>query len=401
MSRTVALAPLIAIAALLAPPASTQSFLVSGFSNAALLRYDFATGAPLGSVAAAPGAQSLRYGPDGFLYACAEEQDRVLKLDGQTGAFVANFVWDDPATPADETGGLDAPTAAIFAPDGALLVASFSQDRVLRYDGATGAFLGELIAPGTNNLNGPDAGMCFGPDGRLYVPSFNNNRILRFEADGTFVDVFANALDGLSRPRVLRFRGDGLLYVTSWGNNRIVRFGLDGAVVDTLVTGVVRPTGLLIDPESGDLLVTSDQEDDVKRFDGVTGAAEGVLVAAGSGGLDGGTFLEWLPDRELHLARLWPGTAGGSSVLDIAGGPANGIVFLIHGFGTQASAIGPGAKAWIGVQPAGVLPLLLDGAGRLHLDVAVPPELAGVQIVLQAYDAQSVRSSNLVIQAIP
>jgi len=389
------------IAALAAPHVLAQSFLVSSYTSAALLRFDAASGAPLGSVAAAPGAQSLRYGPDGFLYACAEEQDRVLKLDGTTGAFVANFVWDDPATPQDESGGLDAPTAAVFAPDGALLVASFSQDRVLRYDGQTGAFLGELIAPGTGNLNGPDAGMCFGPDGRLYVPSFNNNRVLRFEADGAFVDVFANALDGLSRPRMLRFRGDGLLYVTSWGNNRIVRLGLDGAVVDTLVTGVARPTGLLLDPDSGDLLVTSDQESDVKRFDGKTGASKGVLVAAGAGGLDGGTFLEWLPDRELHLARLWPGTAGGTSVLDVAGGPANGIVLLIHGFTTHAAAIGPGAKAWIGVQPAGVLPLLLDGAGRLHLDVAVPPELAGVQLCLQAYDPVTVRSSNLVIQPIP
>ena len=400
MSRTAVLASLLALTALSAPHAAAQSFLVSGYTSAALHRFDL-SGASLGSVAAAPGAQSLRYGPDGFLYACAEEQDRVLKLDGTTGAFVANFVWDDPATPADESGGLDAPTAAIFAPDGALLVASFSQDRILRYDGATGAFLGELVAPGAGNLNGPDAGMCFGPDGLLYVPSFNNNSIRRFTQDGAFVDVFANALDGLSRPRVLRFRGDGLLYVTSWGNNRILRFGLDGAVVDTLVTGVVRPTGLLIDPDSGDLLVTSDQESDVKRFDGTTGAAEGVLVAAGAGGLVGGTYLEWLPDRELHLARLWPGVAGSRSVLDIAGGPAHGLVFLIHGFGTQSAAIGPGAKAWIGVQPAGVLPVALDAAGRLHLDVALPPEMAGVQLVMQAYDPSSVRSSNLVIQAIP
>jgi hypothetical protein len=76
-------------------------------------------------------------------------------------------------------------------------------------------------------------------------------------------------------------------------------------------------------------------------------------------------------------------------------------VFLIHGSGTQSAAVGAGAKAWIGVQPDGALPVLLDGAGRLHADVALPPELAGVQLCLQAFDPLSVRSSNLVLQAIP
>src|SRR5690349_15245051 len=160
MSRTAVLASMIAVAALAAPHALAQSFLVSGYTSAALHRYDLG-GASLGSVAAAPGAQSLRYGPDGFLYACAEEQDRVLKLDGSTGAFVANFIWDDPATPQDESGGLDAPTAAVFGPDGALYVASFSQDRVLRFDGTTGSYLGDFVAAGASALNGPDAGMCF------------------------------------------------------------------------------------------------------------------------------------------------------------------------------------------------------------------------------------------------
>jgi hypothetical protein len=128
--------------------------MVSGYTSESIHRYDAATGAPLGVVASADGAQSLRYGPDGFLYACAEEEDRVLKLDGATGAFVANFVWDDPATPADESGGLDAPTAAVFGPDGALYVASFSRPRAaLRREDRR--LLGDFIAPGASALNGP------------------------------------------------------------------------------------------------------------------------------------------------------------------------------------------------------------------------------------------------------
>ena len=376
------------------------SLLVSGFTSQSIHRYDAASGAPLGVVAAANGAQSLRYGPDGFLYACAEEEDRVLKLDGTTGAFVANFVWDDPATPADESGGLDAPTAAVFGPDGALYVASFSQDRVLRCDGRTGAYLGDFVAPGASLLNGPDAGMTFGPDGNLWVPSFENNRVLRYDgAMGVFLDAFAMLVDGVSRPRMLRFRGDGSLWVTSWGNNRLLRFGLDGQLLTTVSLGVVRPTGLVIDPANGDLLVTSDQESDVRVFDGLTGAAKGTLVPAGAGGLVGGTFLEWLPDRDLTFERLAPGVAGTSSSVDLRGGTPGALAYLLYGLAGLPQQVGP-CQAWIGVQVAGALPAALDADGRFHLDVLLPAGMAGVTLFVQAYEPASCRSSNLVIQTI-
>ncbi len=378
-----------------------SGLLVSGYGSQAVHRFEEGSGAPLGVVAAAPGAQSLRYGPDGFLYACAEEADRVLKLDGTTGAFVVNFVWDDPATPEDESGGLDAPTAAVFGPDGALYVASFSQNRVLRYDGGSGAFLGEFIAPGSGAINGPDAGMAFGPDGHLYVPSFNNNRVLRFDgATGAFLDTFVTAAKGLSRPRVLRFRGDGMLWVTSWGNNRLLRFDLDGTLVKTVAAGVLRPTGLVIDAGSGDLLVTSDSADDVRVFDGVTGAAKGTLVAANAGGLDGGTFLEYLPEREFRFARLAPGLAGAVSALDLRGGTPDTLAYLLYGFAAQSQQLGACGQAWIGVQISAALPVPLDGEGSLHLDVVLPPALAGVTLFLQAIDRPTCRSSNLVIQTI-
>jgi sugar lactone lactonase YvrE len=401
---SIALATLAVLPGLPASAAAQQDLLVSGYSSQAVHRYDAGTGASLGLAATAPGAQSLRYGPDGFLYACAEEQDRVLRLDGSTGAFVSNFVWDDPATPADESGGLDAPTAAVFGADGALYVASFSQDRVLRYDGATGALIGEFVAPGSGALDGPDAGMGFGPDGRLYVPSFNNDRVLRYEADtGAFVDAFVVAAEGLSRPRMLRWRGDGLLYVTSWGNNRVLRFDLAGAPADAsaFVTGVTRPTGLVLRPDDGDLLTTSDQTNNVRIFDGLTGAAKGPLVtAAGSGGLVGGTFLEFLPDVEFHFERLEPGSAGGLSALDLSGGTPGSIAFLIYGFAAQSQQAGPCAHAYVGVQPAAVVPVALDGSGRFHLDALLPASLAGVTLFLQAFDPATCRPTNLVIQEI-
>jgi sugar lactone lactonase YvrE len=375
--------------------------LVSGFTSQAIHRYDALGGAPLGTVAAAPGAQSLRYGPDGFLYACAEEADRVLRLDGVTGAFVADFVWDDPTTPADESGGLDAPTAAVFGPDGHLYVASFSQDRVLRCDGQTGAYLGDFIAPGASVLDGPDAGMTFGPDGHLYVPSFEDNRVQRYDgATGAFLDTFVKPVEGLSRPRMLRFRGDGSLWVTSWGNSRLLRFDLDGILATTVPLGVFRPTGLVIDPASGNLLVTSDQTSDVRLFDGLTGAAKGTLVPSGSGGLVGGTFLEYLPDREVTLSRLTPGLTGAGSTLALRGGTPHAVAYLLYGFAPQAQQVGP-CKAWIGVQVAGALPFALDAAGAFQLPLFLDASLAGTALYLQGFDPSTCRASNLVIQTLP
>lgn len=391
----------LAFLAIFAPALCAQSgLLVSGYGSQSIHRYDELSGAPLGVVASAPGAQSLRYGPDGCLYACAEEQDRVLKLDGSTGAFLANFVSDDPATTGvDESGGLDAPTAAVFGPDGNLYVASFSQNRVLRYDGATGQYLGIFVAAGSGTLSGPDAGMTFGPDGNLYVPSFNNNRVLRYDGKtGAFLDAFVSQAEGVSRPRMLRFRSDGKLYVTSWGNNKVARFDLNGVLIDNFVPSVTRPTGLVFDPANGDLLITSDQTSDVKRFDGATGASKGTFIPANSGGLTGGTYLEFLPDREYTFERLSPGTAGVTNSIDLHGATPNSTSYLLYGFGPQALKAGPCGYAWLGVQIVGLLPIPMDAEGAFHVDVALPVELAGSKLYLQAFDLPTCRVTNLVIQ---
>jgi hypothetical protein len=61
--------------------------------------------------------------------------------------------------------------------------------------------------------------------------------------------------------------------------------------------------------------------------------------------------------------------------------------------------VGP-CQAWIGVQVAGALPAALDADGRFHLDVFLPAGMAGATLVVQAYEPQSCRSSNLVLQTI-
>jgi len=104
----------------------------------------------------------------------------------------------------------------------------------LRYNGTTGAFI-DTFASGSG-LSGP-AGLAFGPDGNLYVGSFNSDAVLRYNGTtGAFIDTFASG-SGLSGPVGLLFGSDGNLYVGSNGSNGVLRYdGTTGAFVDTFVT---------------------------------------------------------------------------------------------------------------------------------------------------------------------
>jgi hypothetical protein len=161
--------------------------------------------------------------------------------------------------------------------------------RLARYDGTSGAFLGDLDL---THLNGPffARGVVFGPDGKLYVSNFTdptNNRggqILRFNpGTGRFVDVFVDGATcschkvpgcdpvrgcDLNRPEGLVFAPDGRLYVTSFrqdmlDNDKILVFNTGGQLVDQIdldVAGQPRafaqailfgPAGRLFVPISG------------------------------------------------------------------------------------------------------------------------------------------------------
>lgn len=276
-----------------APRPPQGRMLVSGFESDAVHAYRTFDGKPRGSTAAA-GAQCTLLGPDGLLYACPEEVDQVLRLDPDTLDLLSVFVGDDPLTPADENGPLNGPTAASFGPGGDLFVASFANDRILRFDGVSGAYEGEFVSAGLGGLNGPDAGTKWGPDGLLYVPSFFNDRILRYDASGAFVDEFVSAGEGsLRQPRDL-VQHDGLWYVASSLNNRILRYDLAGNFVDQLTT-VGRPYSLAFRPRSDELYVVSLGGNSVRVFDGTSGAPLGTIVPSGSAGLLGAVYISFVP----------------------------------------------------------------------------------------------------------
>jgi hypothetical protein len=125
--------------------------------------------------------------------------DQVLRYDGATGAFLNAFV-------AAGSGGLSGPARLIFGPDGHLYVSSIDTAQVLRYNGATGAFLDTFVAAGSGGLNAP-LGLAFGPDGHLYVSSFFTAQVLRYDGvTGAFLDAFVAAgSGGLAGPSFLTF----------------------------------------------------------------------------------------------------------------------------------------------------------------------------------------------------
>ena len=218
-------------------------------------------------------------------------------LYGDDGSFQGNFI-------APGSGGLIDPDALTFGPDGNLYVSSgdSSSGQILRYSGATGAFIDTFASSG---LIRP-YGSAFGPDGNLYVSSFLTDQILRFDGKtGAFVDVFAAApvsdrkSGQLNGPNGLLFTPDGRLLVTTEGSVAVadpnkpgtfkasfsdgfasqvlsydIKTGVGSVFIDQPTPspngfGFVSLLGLQIGPQ-GDLFV-SDFASDIGQYDLATG----------------------------------------------------------------------------------------------------------------------------------
>ena len=170
-------------------------------------------------------------GPEGDLYVCNGGASNIVVLYQFTGQ-VARHFGDGVVRPRD----------AAFGADGALYVADYIAG-ALRFDPATGSFLGAFCSP-TNFATPTGAyGLCFGPDGNLYVSDSGNKRVLRFNGtNGVLLNQFASG-GGLDNPVGLRFGGDGHLYVVSnnWygtGRQCVIRYnGTTGAFMDQFATG--------------------------------------------------------------------------------------------------------------------------------------------------------------------
>ena len=302
-----------------------RHLLVSGY-NSNVHVYDGCSGAFLRVLDSQPGRlagpQALRLGPDGALWVVSEATEQVHRYRADDFAFLS--------TPVATGAGFG--LTGIDFRDGAVWAGGYRGNVVRRY-GLDGALQSTPVQGAAGR--GFDNGLVFGPDGLLYIPAYQSHTVLRHDpAGGQTTTLVGAGSGGLRNTRGILFRPDGATFlVTSEGSGQILEYRRDsGALVRELARGLVRPTGMAFGPD-GSLVVAT--RDGVLRLDPSSGANRGMLVPAGSGGLDGPTFVLFLPkatpvDRSQVGSQFWisgPGRLDGRRVVVEAMYSSNGPVF--------------------------------------------------------------------------
>jgi hypothetical protein len=285
--KLVALLPFIVLPAML-----RADLLVSGFSSSAVYRYDENSGLPIGTnpfintSAPHPLNQPHRVFVDaaGDLLVANAGFDSVLRYSGATGAYLSDFI-------AAGSGGLDYPVDMTLGPGGALYVSSQLSDAILRYDATTGAFIDTFVATGAGGLDGP-SGLVF-LNGELFVAGRFSNKIHRYDANGAPVGTGIFYTSG-SSVFGLEIGPDNRLYAVT--GNSVLRYdpALTGNTPTTFVTagsgGLSAGIGLDFGPNDG-LYVASLNTDSVFKYSAANGGSPATFVSAGAGGINDPNFL--------------------------------------------------------------------------------------------------------------
>jgi hypothetical protein len=166
----------------------------SGPLPAQVQRFDAVSGAYLGNfiTGAVPDVNTPLYMDFGAgELAVSTGTDRVFRFNGTTGAALGSFIRDTPEGVA-------------YGPDGALYIAQRISGNIVRR--SAGGTLTEFVPMGSGGLASP-TDIAFGPDNNLYVLSNGGDRVLRFDGTtGAFLDTFVTAgAGGLSNGSYLAF----------------------------------------------------------------------------------------------------------------------------------------------------------------------------------------------------
>jgi len=369
--------------------ASAQDLLVTSRFTDEVLRYSASDGSFVGVFAQGGGLDNpvgLTFGPDGDLYVASADSSSILVYDGTDGSFLRTFTAGGPLT---------APRNLNFGPDGDLYVAVAGVNQILRY-ALDGTYKG-VFAQG-NGLNGPTS-FTFGPRGDLLVVSVVNNRVLRFNGTtGAFIGTFTDT--DVNGPHDVAYGPDGLVYVSNaFGvGQKVRRFDQSGNFVDVFINGLGLqfPLGMTW-TRSGELLIASQGNDSVRRFDARDGSFIDIFVPNASGGLDAPLFIALMP--ETQAPELWPvtpGSAGEVNAFGLTGGQPGGLAIVRFGSALGASALFGCPTVTLGLaqhRPLGRASL--DESGNALFLRDVPAALAGLTLHFQAADRTTCTTSNL------
>lgn len=177
------------------------------------------------------GPFGITFGPDGNMYV-SDNDNKVLRFDGTTGASMGVFA------------SVEAPGNAFrgstWGADGNLYVAQV-WGGVARFDGHTGALIDTLAVAQTGNPESP----TFGPDGLLYLGDYFAGKVDVYDpTSGEFVRSLSNpSLSGLT---TLAFDDQGHLYATAYFSNAVVRFSGDTGSVFSQGDPLTGPIGMVM-----------------------------------------------------------------------------------------------------------------------------------------------------------
>ena len=283
---------------LLAASAHAQDLLVSSRFANNIFRYDAKSGAFKNVFATGNGLlnpNGIAIGPDGNLFAGLGDQGAILRLNGQTGAFIDRFV-------SDTSGTFRGCRGLTFGVDGTLFVADGPDDRILKYDGLTGASLG--VAAQSPDMRGP-VGLAVATDGTLYVGGALDNAIHVYK-NGQQLRVCT----GGSHPSItgVELGPDGLLYAATAGGNTILRYRPDTCEYLGVFASAGSTLIYMIFDADNNLIASSFSESSVLRIDR-SGKAS-TLVTPASGGLSGTHDFAFVPASLTARKQQWVAGAG-------------------------------------------------------------------------------------------
>jgi hypothetical protein len=176
-------------------------------------------------------ARGAVFGPDGFLYATSYDTSRLVRIDVDL----------DTATVVLEGGLLDGPAGITVSPAGDLLICNWNRNEVLAFDPVV-EILGTFVSAGAGGLVGPHD-LAYARNGNLLVTT-DDDRVLEYDgATGAFVSEFAAAgAGGLTGARGLAVTPDGRVLVASHLSDSVIAFDQVGMPMGPFTAGPA-PTG--------------------------------------------------------------------------------------------------------------------------------------------------------------
>ena len=161
---------------------------------AKIVRFDGITGEFVDEFTdrAIPQAMGHAWDDEGNLYVLSFQRATVERFDPE-GNFIDVFIAGN---------GLQGPVNLWFGEGGDLFVVDWVTGTIKRYDGETGAFIEDFVT-GLGNAEG----VTVGPDGHLYVCDWQRNRVNQYDAEtGRFLKRFIDTgAGGLVNPNSIAF----------------------------------------------------------------------------------------------------------------------------------------------------------------------------------------------------